>query len=174
MPYRQTEEGLIKATIGKKLPIDKTPSYSHRYMCRRTNKLNIDINYRLDDDDRIIIAIDSTGIKVTNRDQWMQDKWNIGKRGYLKIHFAAVDIKTNEFVALEVTTDEKVYDGKVMVQLVVEQVLENKNIKIKSVLVDGGGIYENNKNFKYLQKKKILPGIKVRKNSLPYHPKTIR
>ena len=61
---------------------------------------------------------------------------------------------------MEVTTDEKVYDGKVMVQLVVEQVLENKNIKIKSVLADdGGGIYESNKNFKYLQKKKILPGI---------------
>jgi len=33
-----------------------------------------------DDDDRIIIAIDSTGIKVTNRGQWIQDKWNIGKR----------------------------------------------------------------------------------------------
>ena len=71
------------------------------------------------------------------------------------------DIKTNEFLALEVTTDEKVYDGKVMVQLVVEQVLENKNIKIKSVVLadDGGGIYKSNKNFKYLQKKKILLGI---------------
>jgi DDE family transposase len=63
---------------------------------------------------------------------------------------------------LEVT-DEKVYDEKVMVQLV-EQVLENKNIKIKSVLADGA--YESNKNFKYLQKKRILPGIKVRKNSI--------
>ena len=27
----------------------------------------------------IIIAIDSTGIKVTNRGQWMRDKWNIKK-----------------------------------------------------------------------------------------------
>ena len=135
MPYRQTE-GLIKATIGKKLPTDKTPSYSQ--ICRRTNKLDIDINYRINDnndDDSIVIAIDSTGIKVTNRGQWMQDKWNIGKRGYLKIH-VAVDIKTKELLALEVT-DEKVYDGKVMVQLV-EKVLENKNIKIKSVLADGG------------------------------------
>ena len=31
-------------------------------------------------DDYIIIAIDSTGIKVTNRGQWLRDKWNIRKR----------------------------------------------------------------------------------------------
>jgi hypothetical protein len=55
-------------------------------ICRRTNKLDIDINSSIDDDDYIIIAADSTGIKVTNRGQWMQDKWNVKKKGYLKIH----------------------------------------------------------------------------------------
>ncbi len=161
LPYRQTE-GIIKATVSKRLPTDKQPSYSQ--ICRRVNKLDIPSN-RLDDDDDdddgIIIAIDSTGIKVTNRGQWMQDKWNIGKRGYLKIH-VAVDINTRELLALEVT-DEKLHDGKIMEQLV-EQVLENKNIKIKSVLADGA--YDSNRNFKYLQKKKIQPGIKVKKNSI--------
>ncbi len=38
-----------------------------------------------DDDDVAIIAADSTGIKVTNRGQWMQDKWDVkNKKGYLK------------------------------------------------------------------------------------------
>ena len=83
------------------------------------------------------------------------------ERGYLKIH-VAVDINTKELLALEVT-DEKLHDGKVMEQLV-EQVLENKNIKIKSVLADSA--YDSNRNFKYLQKKKIQPGIKVKKNSI--------
>jgi Transposase DDE domain len=64
---------------------------------------------------------------------------------------------------LEVT-DEKVHDGKVMEQLV-EQVLENNHdAQIKSLL--GDGAYDSNENFKYLQKKKIRPGIKVRKNSI--------
>ena len=64
-----------------------------------------------DDDDDIVIAIDSTGIRVTNRGQWMSDKWKIRKKkGYLKIH-VAVNIKTREILALEVT-DEKVHDGK--------------------------------------------------------------
>ena len=64
---------------------------------------------RLDDNHGdIIIAIYSTGIKVTNRGQWMQkEKWHIRKKkGCLKIH-VAIDIKTNkEILALEVT-DEK-------------------------------------------------------------------
>jgi hypothetical protein len=38
------------------------------------------------EDKYIVIAIDSNGIKVTNRDQWMRDKWNVRKKGYLKIH----------------------------------------------------------------------------------------
>jgi DDE family transposase len=162
LPYRQTE-GIIEATIGKSIPEYKQPP-SYSQICRRTNKLDIDINSGDDgiNNDIVIIAADSTGIKVTNRGQWMQDKWNLGKKGYLKIH-VAVNIKTKEILALEVT-DEKVHDGKVMEQLV-EHVLENNHdIKIKSLL--GDGAYDGNENFKYLQKKKIRPGIKVRKNSI--------
>jgi hypothetical protein len=157
MPYRQTE-GIIKAT-GKNLP--DHPSYSQ--ICRRLNKLAISSIRSDDGDDKdIIIAIDSTGIKVTNRGQWMQDKWNIKKKGYLKIHIA-VDVNTKEILALEVT-DEKVYDGKVM-QKLVEHILENnKNTIIKSTLGDGS--YDSNENFKCLQKNKIRPAIKVRKNSI--------
>ncbi len=160
LPYRQTE-GIIKAT-GKSLP--DHPSYSQ--ICRRVNKLDITSN-RLDDDDDddgIIIAIDSTGIKVTNRGQWMQEKWQIkNKKGYLKIHIA-VNIKTKEIIALEVT-DEKVHDGKVMPKLI-EHILKknNNDINIKSALGDGS--YDTNENFKYLQNKKIRPVIKVRKNSI--------
>ena len=67
LPYRQTE-GIITAT-GKRLPAN--PSYGH--ICKRINKLNINIKKDKidDDDDDLIISIDSTGIKVTNRGQWM-------------------------------------------------------------------------------------------------------
>ena len=39
----------------------------------------------------------------------------------------------------------------------------NEDVKIESTL--GDGAYDSNENFKYLQKKKIKPAIKVRKNS---------
>ena len=141
MPYRQTE-GIIKAT-GKNLP--SKPSYGH--ICKRINKLDINITkYNTDDDDDdddyIIISIDSTGTKLTNRGHWMDKKWNVqNRKGYVKIHIA-VNIKTKEILALEVT-DEKVHDGK-MLKTLVDQVSnrssdkkKKKIIRIKSVSADG-------------------------------------
>ena len=48
----------------------------------------------------------------------------------------------------------------------IEHILKrnNNDIQIKSVLGDGS--YDSNENFNYLQKKKIQPAIKVRKNSI--------
>ena len=161
LPYRQTE-GIIKAT-GKNLP--SHPSYSQ--INRRINNLDIDSSRsssELDgDNDDLIMAVDSTGIKVTNRGQWMYDKWNVKnkKKGYLKIH-VAVNIKTKEILALEVT-DERVHDGRVMDKLIEHVLKSNDNgpaIKIKSVLADGA--YDSNESFKCLEESKIQPRIKVR------------
>jgi hypothetical protein len=162
LPYRQTE-GLIKSTLGKSIPEDKQPSPSYSQTCRRTNKLDIGINSSIDNNDVIIIVADSTGIKVTNRGQWMQDKWNLkNKKGYLKIH-VAVDVKTKQILALEVTY-EKVHDSKILKNLVEGVLNNNHNTKIKSFL--GDGAYDSNENFKYLQKKRIQPIIKVKRNSI--------
>ncbi len=70
LPYRQTE-GIINVT-GKSLP--SKPSYGH--ICKRINRLNVNINNdhdRKDNDDDayIIITVDSSRIKVTNRGQWI-------------------------------------------------------------------------------------------------------
>ena len=134
LPYRQTE-GIIKAT-GKNMP--NHPSYGQ--ICRRLSRLYMDdgsSSGRIDDDDGdIVIAIDSTGIKVANRGQWLRDKWNMRKKGYLKIHIAA-NVKTKEILSLEVT-DEKVHDdAKVMYKLVENILKNNNNININSVLADG-------------------------------------
>ncbi len=72
LPYRQTEGIAQGHAKGKVLSI---PDYST--ISRRINKLDIKINDNKSKkfkNDYIIIAIDSTGIKVTNRDQWMRDK----------------------------------------------------------------------------------------------------
>ncbi|HJT82918.1 MAG TPA: hypothetical protein VJ697_00425 [Nitrososphaeraceae archaeon] len=81
-------------------------SFNILVRCRRINRLYIKINDDNDDvdnsslqhDDYFVIAIDSTGIKVTNRGEWIKDKWNV-KRGYLKIH-VAVDIKKKRILSL--------------------------------------------------------------------------
>jgi len=165
LPYRQTE-GIIKAT-GRSLP--SHPSYGH--MCKRVNSLKADFNSSIktdDDDDDLMIAIDSTGIKVTNRGQWMSEKWggvrDKRKKGFLKIH-VAVNTKTREILALEVT-DEKVHDGTMMKELV-KRALNghlHHGEKAKSVLADGA--CDSNANFKFLNDEGIKPATKEKRNSV--------
>jgi hypothetical protein len=104
-----------------------------------------------------VIALDSTGIKVANRGEWMRHKWHV-RKGYLKIHLA-VDIKKKRILSLDVTSEE-VHDGKMLKKLIDDASSSNH---IKSVLADG--MYDNNKNFQYLSKNHIKPGIKTRSNS---------
>ena len=63
---------------------------------RRLNKLEIKINEKLGND--IVIALDSTGIKVANRGEWMQHKWHVRKKGYLKIHVAVASRRKEFFL----------------------------------------------------------------------------
>ena len=107
-----------------------------------------------------MIALDSTGIKVTNRGEWLPHKWNV-RKGYLKIHIA-VDIKKKKIVSLDVTSEE-VHDGSRLKKLV-DNALENNTLK--KVIADGA--YDNKENFQYLLDNNIEAAIKVRKNSTTY------
>ena len=110
LPYRQTE-GIAQGHAKGKVP--SIPDFTT--ISRRINRLDIKINDNKSNEfeaDYIVISIDSTGIKVTNRGQWMRDKWNTRKKGYLKIHIA-VDVKTKKILSIKVT-DEHVHDSKAL------------------------------------------------------------
>ena len=70
-------------------------------------------------EDLITIAVDST-VKVTNRGEWIRDKWN-KRRGFIKIH-VAVNIKTKKIVSMDVTKED-VFDGKILKPLTRQEVL---------------------------------------------------
>ena len=158
LPYRQTE-GVVREHASNTLP--SIPDYSD--ISRRINKLDIKIS---DDnkfnlfDDNFVIAIDSTGIKVTNRGEWIRHKWNV-KRGYLKIH-VAVDIKKKRILSL-IVTSEQVHDSQILPELI-ENITIKQNKEIDMTIADGA--YDNNKIFQILSFKGIKPAIKVRKNSV--------
>ena len=71
----------------------------------------------------------------------------------------AVDIKKKRILSLEVTSEE-VHDGKMLNKLVVNA---SENNRVKGIVADG--MYDSNKNFRYLSKNHIKPGIKARSNS---------
>ncbi len=91
----------------------------------------------------------------------MQDKWNVKKKGYLKIHIA-VNVKTKKILSIKVT-DEHVHDSKALSELV-DNIARSDNVTtIGKLFADGA--YDGNDIFRYLSDNGILPCIKVRKNS---------
>ena len=112
LPYRQTE-GFLRALRRFDSRIH-VPDYST--IDRRVNRLDIKLDEK-DYGDDIVLAVDASGIKVSNRGDWMRRKWKV-RRGYLKIHIA-VDVKRKKILALKVT-DEKVGDGRMLQPLVEE------------------------------------------------------
>ena len=152
LPYRQTE-GFLRALRRFDSRI-QVPDYST--IDRRVNKLDVKLDKEGYGDD-IVIAVDASGIKVSNRGDWIRHKWKV-KRGYLKIHIA-VDTKSKKITSMNVTS-EKVSDSKLLKKLVDETI---QKAKVNKVLADGA--YDSKKNFRYLTEKKIDPVIKVRKNT---------
>ena len=164
LPFRQTE-GIAQGHAKGKVP--SIPDYTT--ISRRINRLDIRIKENNKskefEDEYITIAIDSTGIKVTNRGQWMREKWNVNNKnkGYLKIH-VAVDVKTKKILSIKVT-DEHVHDSKALPELV-ENIVESDNMTATAIgKLFADGAYEGNDVFRYLGDKGILPCIKVRKNA---------
>ena len=160
LPYRQTE-GIAQGHAKGKVP--SIPHYTT--INRRINKLDIKIkdnksnSKEFEYSDYLIIAIDSTGIKVTNRGQWIRDKWGI-RKGYLKIHIA-VDIKSKKILSMKVT-DEHIHDSKMLPELI-QSIIKSNSATASKLFADGA--YDSNETFRYLSDNGILPCIKVRKNA---------
>jgi transposase len=158
LPYRQLE-GFLKviSTHIKELK-EEVPDYTTvwwRVVRVKVQELNPEVN----PEDTITIAVDSTGIKVTNRGEWIRDKWN-KRRGFIKIH-VAVDIRTKHIVSMKVTKED-VSDGR-MLKALVQQAASSSIITINKVIADGA--YDSRDNFRYLDQIGIEPVIRVRKNS---------
>jgi len=78
----------------------------HTIIHKRINRLKIPLNRR--PAANMELVVDSSGIKLTNRGEWMRHKWQKHRKGFLKIH-VGVDVKTKQVLALKVT-DEHSHD----------------------------------------------------------------
>ncbi len=157
LPYRQLEGFLRK--LSELVPEIKPTDYTNIW--RRGTKLKLSLSETIfESNEPIVIAVDSTGIKVTNRGEWMREKWKV-HRGWIKIHLA-VDVKTKEIVAIEVT-DERVSDGSRFNSLI-DQAEENlSGRKIEKAL--GDGAFDRREIFDHLQQKGIQPVIRTRSDA---------
>jgi hypothetical protein len=103
-------------------------------------------------DKDVTIAVDSSGIKVSNREEWIHKKWRV-QRGFIKVHIA-VDVKTKQILAIEVTKED-VGDGRVFGKLVRGSA---GVANVKKVI--GDGAYDSKANFSLASEMKVEPLIR--------------
>jgi len=153
LPYRQLEgfmRGLSQHVDGL-----KAPDYTTIWW--RIARMKVELASSVDVGKDVTIAVDSSGIKVSNRGEWMHKKWKV-KRGFIKVHIA-VDVKSKQILAIEVTKED-VGDGRVFGRLV----RSSANVAdLRRVI--GDGAYDSKANFHFAAGMNVEPLIRVRRNS---------
>jgi len=127
------------------------PVISYTQICRRINGLEVSFGSV---EENLVVAIDGSGEKVSNRGEWMRQKWKV-RRGWVK-------------VVIMGTIDGKVIDIRVGNEKLDERkaargMIRNNHPKIKKVLMDG--LHDVKDTFNLCEKHKIETAIKIRKNA---------
>ena len=149
LPYRQLE-GFLRALSGF---VPGLSSADYTTLWQRIS--NLELNIPVPDND-IVVAVDSTGMKVTSRGDWMREKHGVERKGWIKVH-VAVDVETRRPITFEIT-DERITDQDMVKPMLTD-------IKLKDSLMDGA--YDKEEVFKFLKEKGVaMPGIKIRKNAI--------
>lgn len=153
LTYRQTEgfgRSLVKL-MGIQIRI---PDYTS--LQKRAAKLEVALNFQPVTGARDIV-IDSTGLKVFGEGEWKTRSHGVSKRRtWRKLHIA-IDPKTGEIVAEELTDNNK-HDGDQ-----VEAILEQVDNHIERFF--GDGAYDQRKVYDALEYEAADPIIPPRKNA---------
>lgn len=156
LPYRQLE-GFVRVFAEHVEEVrGAAPDYSTIWW--RVARVTLEIDPAVDRTRDVVIAVDSTGIKVSNRGEWMRHKWAV-KRGFVKFN-VAVDVKTGRMLSVEVTKEDVGDVG--MLPPLVEQA-RKRGANVTGVIADGA--YDSRANFRYLSDRGIEPVIRVRRTS---------
>jgi len=131
MPYRQVE-GFTRA-LSRLIP--RLPSIDYSWVRRRILGLGLSPYESLRGyDGPVVIAVDSSGVSVHKCGGWVERLYGEKKR-YVKIHFA-VDVRTKEVLAMDVTTDDT-HDSEVLPNLIMDA---SRHRLIFEACMDGWGI----------------------------------
>ena len=155
MPYRQME-GFVRK-LATFIPSLRVADYTTLFRRIKNLDLSLEVLPEILAED-VIVAADSTGIKITNRGEWMREKWG-ARRGWIKVHLM-IDVETNQALGLEIT-DESVQDDQLFIPLL-DQTQQHcvEEHPVYRVLADGA--YDRNELFNALEHRGIASGIKTR------------
>jgi len=157
MDYRTTQGIGMQMVVLLNIPASPHSST----ICRRLRKMGRELYMKRDKTTRgkdVYGIFDGSGIKVCNRGEWMHYKHKGKRKGFVRL-VLVTDAKTGKVLEFSATT-EKVGERRKFKPLL-KRLCKNNDVK----RVGGDGLYDTNKVFDELKKRKIRPSIKIRKNA---------
>jgi len=151
--YRSIQ-GMCEA-LSEKIPNFPVNHYSNA--CRRINALELNLP-KIDFDKPIYVGNDGSGIKVSNRGEWMRQKWQV-RRGWIK---AVITMDVDNKKLLDIEVFEKGDSEPDIFARHIKQLIK-KGANIKKACADGA--HDKRKLFNALEKHKIEQVIKIRSNA---------
>jgi hypothetical protein len=132
----------------------QVPSYTQ--LCRRAKHIDIEA-YKIPKQEGLILAIDSTGLKVYGEGEWKVRKHGYSKRRtWRKLHLG-VDPSTG-FIHCSTLTENDIDDGAQL-----EPLLKQEDQKVDVLMADGA--YDHKKCWDFLEERQVWGIIPPRKNA---------
>jgi Transposase DDE domain len=154
LPFRQTE-GFLESVFEMKGIKEDIPNYTT--FCRRQAGLKIDLCRKTRRSRKIIMLVDSTGLKVFGEGEWKVRQHGYSKhRTWQKLHIG-VDAETQEIMTVALTTNA-CHDSEVVPDLL-------SQLKVIPQKVIGDGAYDTWKVYEALDEKGIDSVIPPKKTS---------
>ncbi len=115
----------------------------------------------IDDDDNdkpITLVVDASGLTLTKKGDYIEQKWIRKKKEFVKLHIA-VDAKSMKIISFRVTKGN-VHDSKKLGPMI-KEVTEEYDID----MIYGDRAHDNRRSFNLLDDLNIEPAISIRKNA---------
>lgn len=130
------------------------------HLRRRILKIKPSVtSVNIDDDDKpITLVVDASGLTLTKKGDYIEQRWIRKRKEFIKLHIA-VDAKSEKIVSFRVTKGN-VHDSKKLGPMI-KEVAEEYDID----KVYGDRAHDNRKSFNLLDDMNIEPAISIRKNA---------
>lgn len=157
IPYR-TVQGIVRG-LSEYLRIEEMHFTHIRRSILKIKPSVRNLGFEGEEDDKpITLIVDASGLTISKKGDYIEEKWIREKKEFVKLHIA-VDEKSKKVVSFRITKGN-VHDTKKFGPLVKESAKRHDIDKVY-----GDKAYDNRKNFNILDDMNAEPAISIRKNA---------
>src|SRR5215467_3846746 len=158
IPYRMVQ-GIVRG-LAEYTKIVEEIHFTHirKRMIGIKPSIENDNDNDIDNEEPITLVVDASGLTVSKKGDYIEEKWIRKKKEFIKLHIAA-DAKSKKVISFRITRGN-VHDAKKFCPLVRESF---KKYNIDRVYADKA--HDNRRNFNLLERLDIEPVIAIRNNA---------